>query len=297
MLLADRIDHAVAGAGRGGDPPAVLVLDLDGFKAVNDSFGHAVGDQLLVEVARRLRAVSRATDTVARLGGDEFALLVVDATEEQVLDVADRIMTALQEPVRAGSQRCWVSASIGVRFSTPGHTAGVLLRDADTAMYVAKGRGRGGIQVYEPTMHVAALRRLRQADELRNALIAGEFVAYYQPIIELATDGTVRGVRFNPRSMQRPTMPAAELTAWYDAYLLFARLVSDPRFQIRLRLDPGDLFIVDNRRVLHGRAPFETTSGTRHLQGCYADIDGLHSAIAVLARDERLSDSIASEAS
>ena len=79
MLLADRIDHAVAGAGRGGDPPAVLVLDLDGFKAVNDSFGHAVGDQLLVEVARRLRAVSRATDTVARLGGDEFALLVVDA--------------------------------------------------------------------------------------------------------------------------------------------------------------------------------------------------------------------------
>ena len=189
-LLADRIEQAVARAQRGAAPAAVMVLDLDGFKAVNDSFGHAVGDQLLVEVARRLRSVSRATDTVARLGGDEFALLVVDATEEQVLDVADRIMTALQVPVRAGSQRCWISASIGVRFSSAGHTAGVLLRDADTAMYVAKARGRGGVQVYEPTMHAAALRRLRRADELRNALIAGEFVAYYQPIIELTSGRT-----------------------------------------------------------------------------------------------------------
>jgi diguanylate cyclase len=189
-LLADRIEQAMARAERGGQPPAVLVLDLDGFKAVNDSFGHAIGDELLIEVARRLREVSRATDTVARLGGDEFALVVVDATEDQVLEVADRIMTALQEPVRAGSQRCWVSASIGVRYSTPGQTAGVLLRDADTAMYVAKAGGRGGTQVYEPTMHAAALRRLRQADELRNALVAGEFEAYYQPIIELVTGRT-----------------------------------------------------------------------------------------------------------
>ena len=186
-LLAERIDEAVAATERGGHLPAVLVLDLDGFKAVNDSFGHAIGDELLVEVARRLRAVCRATDTVARLGGDEFALVVVDATEEQVVDVADRIMATLQVPVRAGSQTCWISASIGVRFAERGQTAGVLLRDADTAMYVAKARGRGGIQVYEPTMHAAALQRLRRADELRNALIAGEFVTYYQPIIDLTT--------------------------------------------------------------------------------------------------------------
>lgn len=189
-LLAERIDEAVAGTERDGHLPAVLVLDLDGFKAVNDSFGHAVGDQLLVEVARRLRAVCRVSDTVARLGGDEFALVVVDATEEQVVDVADRIMAALQVPVRAGSQTCWISASIGVRFAERDQTAGVLLRDADTAMYVAKARGRGGIQIYEPTMHVAALRRLRRADEVRNALIAGEFEVYYQPIIELATGRT-----------------------------------------------------------------------------------------------------------
>src|SRR3954464_15788239 len=104
------------------------------------------------------------------------------------------------------------------------------------------------------------------------------------PVVELGTSGTVHGVRFNPRSMQQPSMPADELGPWYDAYLLFARLVADPRFQIRFRLEPGDLFIVDNRRVLHGRTAFEPTSGTRHLQGCYADVDGLRSTIAVLSR-------------
>ena len=104
------------------------------------------------------------------------------------------------------------------------------------------------------------------------------------PIIDLATDGSVRGVRFNARSMQPPSMPAHELTAWYEAYLMFARLLADPIYQIHLRLDPGDLFIVDNRRVLHGRTAFEATTGSRHLQGCYADIDGLRSTIRVLGR-------------
>jgi gamma-butyrobetaine dioxygenase len=110
-------------------------------------------------------------------------------------------------------------------------------------------------------------------------------LSHHAPLIELDTDGMVRGIRFNPRSMQHPSMPADELAVWYDAYLLFARLLADPRFQIRLRLDPGDLFIVDNRRVLHGRTAFATTSGSRWLQGCYADIDGLRSTIAVLSRE------------
>lgn len=105
------------------------------------------------------------------------------------------------------------------------------------------------------------------------------------PIVELDTVGRVRSVRFNARSMQPPSMPADELVDWYDAYLLFARLLADPSYQLQFRLEPGDLFVVDNRRVLHGRTGFAAEAGTRHLQGCYADVDGLHSTIAVLARE------------
>ena len=110
-------------------------------------------------------------------------------------------------------------------------------------------------------------------------------LSHHAPLIDLDTNSMVRGIRFNPRSMQHPSMPADELAIWYDAYLLLARLLAEPRFQIRLRLDPGDLFIVDNRRVLHGRTAFAATSGSRWLQGCYADIDGLRSTIAVLSRE------------
>ena len=104
------------------------------------------------------------------------------------------------------------------------------------------------------------------------------------PLIELDHAGQVRAVRFNSRSMVPPAMEPDALAAWYDAFLRFAGLLADERFQVRFRLDPGELFIVDNRRVLHGRTAFEPTSGTRHLQGCYADIDGLRSTLAVLRR-------------
>jgi gamma-butyrobetaine dioxygenase len=104
------------------------------------------------------------------------------------------------------------------------------------------------------------------------------------PLIELDSVGNARGVRFNARSMQSPSLPTAEMVAWFDAYLLFARLLADPAYQVQFRLEPGDLFIVDNRRVLHGRSAYEAAAGSRHLQGCYADIDGLRSTIAVLER-------------
>jgi gamma-butyrobetaine dioxygenase len=103
-------------------------------------------------------------------------------------------------------------------------------------------------------------------------------------IVETDRDGVVRAIRFNPRSMRPPRTTNDRLARWYEAYLAFARMLADPRHQVRFRLDPGDLFVVDNRRVLHGRAAFEPASGTRHLQGCYADIDGLHSTVAVLSR-------------
>jgi gamma-butyrobetaine hydroxylase len=129
------------------------------------------------------------------------------------------------------------------------------------------------------------------------ALLAGHCVVFsYQdagarlrtaaPILELDPHGEVRAIRFNARSLEPPAMAGPELADWYDAYLRLARLLEDERFQLQLRLEPGELFIVDNRRVLHGRAPYAASGGERHLQGCYADIDGLRSTLAVLARED-----------
>jgi diguanylate cyclase (GGDEF)-like protein len=186
-LLDQHITLAMRRTERGTLPPAVLVLDLDGFKMVNDSFGHTVGDQLLVEVAERLRAVVRDTDTVARLGGDEFALVVLDASPDQVIAMAERIQTAMQAPVRLGEQTCWVGVSIGVCFAARGQDADTLLRNADTAMYVAKSGTRDAVQIYEAAMHTVALAHVRLADELRTAMAGHELAVHYQPIMDLAS--------------------------------------------------------------------------------------------------------------
>ena len=223
-LLGDRIGQAMAQADRGSAPPAVLLLDLDGFKAVNDSFGHAVGDLLLVEVASRLRAVVREGDTVARLGGDEFALVVLDATNEQVLEMAERIRVALQAPAQLGDQLCWVSASIGVCFAVRGQQADALLRDADTAMYEAKSRTRGAVQIYETRMHTAALSRVRLAEQLRGALAGGQLRVHYQSIVDLQEDRTA-GVEALVR-WQHPTrgllLPAEFIGVAEDTGLITA---------------------------------------------------------------------------
>jgi diguanylate cyclase (GGDEF)-like protein len=184
-LLDEHITLAIRRSKQGA-PLAVLLLDLDGFKMVNDSFGHAVGDQLLVEVAERLRAVVRDTDTVGRLGGDEFALVVTDALPEQVIAMAERIHTAMQAPVQAGEQTCWIGVSIGVCFAAPGEDAETLLRNADTAMYVAKSGTHNAVQIYEAAMHTVALSQVRLAEELRAAMAGHELAVHYQPIVELA---------------------------------------------------------------------------------------------------------------
>ena len=190
-LLGDRMDQAIVRAARSGCPPAVMVLDLDGFKAVNDSFGHAVGDIVLTEVARRLRKVARASDTVARLGGDEFALVVLDTDAAQVLNVADRILAALRTPIDAGEHSCLVGTSIGICFAVPGQSTGALLRNADIAMYSAKGDDENRVQVYRPTMHTEAMVRHRLTDELRSAAGDGELVLHYQPIVDIRAGVTV----------------------------------------------------------------------------------------------------------
>jgi diguanylate cyclase (GGDEF)-like protein len=190
-LLTDRMTRAVTRAERGAAPPAVLLLDLDGFKSVNDSFGHATGDLLLVEMAHRLRAVVRDEDTVARLGGDEFAVVLSNATDDQALEVADRIMAALTGPIVVGGATCWVGASIGVRLADRGQPPDTLLRDADTAMYAAKAGGGGGVQLYRPAMHTAVLSRVRVTEELRTALADAQLALHYQPIVDLRTDRPV----------------------------------------------------------------------------------------------------------
>lgn len=190
-LLGDRIAQALAWGERGARFPAVLLLDLDGFKTINDSLGHTAGDAVLVEVARRLSTVARPMDTVARLGGDEFALVMPDTTAEQAEQVAAAALDSLTEPLRVHGRSVWALASIGIRMGAPGETTDMLLRDADTAMYEAKTSGRGRAMLYQESMHSMVQRRLRVVSELGSAIRSSELRLVYQPIVDLASGRTV----------------------------------------------------------------------------------------------------------
>ena len=171
-------------------------MDLDDFKTINDSLGHAAGDQLLREVGDRLKEALRAADTAARLGGDEFAILLEDGGEGiQAVDVADRVMQMLEEPFALEGKEVYVRASVGIAVAE-GERLGdaeELLRNADVAMYMAKEKGKGRYQVFEPAMHDTALKRLELKADLQRALEHGEFVLHYQPVIELES-GNISGV-------------------------------------------------------------------------------------------------------
>jgi diguanylate cyclase (GGDEF)-like protein len=190
----ERLRHALTG--EHPEQVAVLVLDLDGFKTVNDSLGHAVGDRLLAGVAARLLNATRGCDTVARLGGDEFAVLVENArSDEDVERVAERILGAMQTPFDLEGNRVFVGTSIGVARAVglePESGEGwaeasldALIRDADTAMYRAKGLGKNQYALFEPSMHMAALARLTIAGDLREALAHEELELWYQPVVRL----------------------------------------------------------------------------------------------------------------
>ncbi|MGW0664431.1 putative bifunctional diguanylate cyclase/phosphodiesterase [Streptodolium elevatio] len=193
-LFEDRIQHALAQR-RGVTPTiAVLFLDLDGFKAVNDAGGHAVGDELLVQAARRLEHAVRVGDTVARFGGDEFAaLLVGDASPRAIREIAERLLSTLSAPYRINDQEVRVAASIGIAFSTPDIDPADLMRNADLAMYRAKSGGKGRVEVYAPQMHIDAVRRVERAARQRRALHEKRLTILYQPVVDLAT-GRVRDV-------------------------------------------------------------------------------------------------------
>jgi len=172
---------------------AVLFLDFDRFKVINDSLGHAEGDNLLKQIARRLESSLRSGDLVARLGGDEFTILVNKITDSSVaLRVAERIQKNLQAPFEIGGGEVFTSASIGIALSTTGHDrAEDMLRDADTAMYRAKAKGKAQHQVFDQAMHEQALAQLRIETELRQAIEQKEFCLHYQPILSLESNRTV----------------------------------------------------------------------------------------------------------
>ncbi|HVF06315.1 MAG TPA: EAL domain-containing protein [Frankiaceae bacterium] len=193
-LFRDRVEHALAVRGRSDNRLAVLFLDLDGFKAINDSLGHSVGDRLLAAVSRRLNTCVRPGDTVARLGGDEFAVLLEDIDGIYVAEqVSSRFIADLQTPFALDRHEVFVGASIGVALSGEVHDADELLRNADLAMYRAKALGKNRCEVFEPDMHAAALDRMAIESDLRHAIVRDELVLHYQPLVELAS-GRIVGV-------------------------------------------------------------------------------------------------------
>jgi diguanylate cyclase (GGDEF)-like protein/PAS domain S-box-containing protein len=185
-LFEDRLTHGLASARRHGRPVAVLFLDLDDFKTINDSLGHASGDELLRAVASRIAEIVRVTDTAARLGGDEFAVLLETMDDDNDGErIAARLLEQLQPPFQIGDRQLRVSGSIGVAVSDSSVGVDELLRNADTAMYAAKEAGKGTVQSFEEGMHQRVLDRLELTGELQRALELGEFELDYQPIVEL----------------------------------------------------------------------------------------------------------------
>ncbi|MFF4661291.1 putative bifunctional diguanylate cyclase/phosphodiesterase [Streptomyces sp. NPDC001381] len=209
-LFTRRVQQALSGR-RSSDRgtalrnTAVLFIDLDGFKAVNDTIGHQAGDELLVQAARRLQDAVRKGDTASRLGGDEFAALIVGDTtrdraarQRHILELADRLRMTLSQPYLIDGNEVRVAASIGVAFAEPGLGAGELLRNADLAMYRAKAGGKGRVELYKPQMQQDVVRKAELATRLRAALHDGEFALLHQPVVRLE-DGRISSVAAHAR--------------------------------------------------------------------------------------------------
>ena len=206
MLLNDRLGQAISTAKRNVKQVAVIFLDLDGFKHVNDSLGHAVGDRLLQSVAKRLVQCVRPSDTVSRQGGDEFVVMLSDVehNSEDATHAAARMLKAVAEPHAIGQHELHVTTSIGVSvYPDDGQDAGTLIKNADTAMYQAKDHGRQSYQFFTPAMNVRAVERQSIEESLRRALERKEFALHYQPMIDLKT-GAITGAE----ALLRWTHPA-----------------------------------------------------------------------------------------
>jgi diguanylate cyclase (GGDEF)-like protein/PAS domain S-box-containing protein len=240
-LLLDRLRRALALGAR----PAVLFLDVDRFKLVNDSLGHAAGDALLVQIGKRLQAGAGQSDTVARFGGDEFVVVVEDVRDEAAASaLAERLAAALAAPVQLAGEEHVLAASIGIAVAGDGAGAEALLRDADAAMYAAKARG-GGIACFTEAMRSVATERLELERAMRRGLAEGQFVLHYQPIVALAdgrpraTEALVRWRRDGELIPPGAFIPLAEETGFVIA--LGAWVLGEAcRRAARWRAEAGD---------------------------------------------------------
>jgi len=233
VLFRDRVEHAVARSKRTGSRIAVLFIDLDDFKMLNDTHGHARGDEVLVVAARRVSEVLRPSDTAARHGGDEFAILVEDIVDEaDALAVATRLAEALRQPMPIGHAEVRIAASIGVALGDAGlATADDLLRNADVAMYAAKGSSRGGAEIFRPSLRDGAAERAERAGRLRGVEAREELRIDYQPIVELETsriEGLEALVRWQP-----PDGPVLMPSEWIDLAEESGDIVSIGRWVLR----------------------------------------------------------------
>jgi len=186
LLLGERVAHAICVAQRSGERFALLFLDLDRFKSINDSLGHMFGDRVLVEIAARLQRCLRQTDTLARLGGDEFVVHLHGADREAAARAAQRLIAAVAHPVTIDQMQFTLSASIGIAmYPDDGASLDELIQSADTAMYQVKERGKGHYRFYQPQMNADLLQRVQMDHAMREGLQRDEFVLHFQPRIDL----------------------------------------------------------------------------------------------------------------
>jgi diguanylate cyclase (GGDEF)-like protein len=221
-LFLDRLGRTLAQTQRRQTSAAVIFLDLDQFKLVNDSLGHAAGDELLSAVAPRLEQALRPSDTIARFGGDEFAILADVRAERDAIRVAERIKTALRRPFKLRYREHFVSASMGISIGSIGKEPEAMIRDADAALYRAKERGRGGYEIFDSAMRARAVEHMRIENDLRRSLDREELELQYQPIVSLR-DGSIVALEALMR-WRHPeyglTSPAAFIPVAEDSQLI-----------------------------------------------------------------------------
>jgi diguanylate cyclase (GGDEF)-like protein/PAS domain S-box-containing protein len=298
-LFMDRLEHALSRANRRGGRVAVLFMDLDNFKVINDSLGHEAGDQLLVAVAKRLKACLRPWDTAARLGGDEFTVLVEDvASVGEVVRIAERIADILQPPFVLDEQQVFATASIGIALNSPTQEEPAdLLRHADLAMYQAKHRGKARHEVFESSLDAKAMERLMLETGLRRALVRQQLRIYYQPIVALENDG-IAGVEALVRwehpqrglllpeaflSIAEETGLIIRIGQWVlreackQARILQERYPATPPLTISVNLSTREFFhpelvaeVLDESQVDPASLQLEITEGAMRSNGTYS---------------------------